>query len=79
MISLPAETVIESEKGDCPSNGTSNWEDYLGSKEDPNSSIMIRFPDGNRVTKEMPCSSQFMVSFLAFSVPTGSPNAKWAF
>ena len=32
----------------------------LGSKEDPLSSIMIRFPNGNRVTKEIPCSSQFL-------------------
>lgn len=47
-------TKVESEK--C----SSNWEIYLGSKEDPNSSIMIRFPDGNRVTKEIPCSSQFL-------------------
>merc|ERR1711971_1418731 len=47
-------TKVESEKGD------SNWEIYLGSKEDPISSIMIRFPDGNRVTKEIPCSSQFL-------------------
>jgi len=44
-----------SEKGDC-----SSWEDYLGDKGDPLSSIMIRFPDGNRVTKEIPCSSQFL-------------------
>ena len=51
---------VESEK--CDSAGSSNWEIYLGSKEDPNSSIMIRFPDGNRVTKEIPCSSQFLVS-----------------
>jgi len=50
-------TKVESEKGD---NDSSNWEIYLGSKEDPISSIMIRFPDGNRVTKEIPCSSQFL-------------------
>ena len=36
------------------------WVHDLGSKEDPKSSIMIRFPDGNRVTKEIPCSSQFL-------------------
>jgi len=50
-------TKVESEKSDTAS---SNWEIYLGSKEDPLSSIMIRFPDGNRVTKEIPCSSQFL-------------------
>ena len=43
----------------------SNWEQYLGPKEDPHSSIMIRFPDGNRVTKEIPCSSQFLVRFFS--------------
>jgi len=50
-------TKVESKKGDA---GSSSWEIYLGSKEDPLSSIMIRFPDGNRVTKEIPCSSQFL-------------------
>ena len=40
--------------------GPWNGEIYLGSKEDPLSSIMIRFPNGNRVTKEIPCSSQFL-------------------
>jgi len=50
-------TKVESKKGDACS---SSWEIYLGSKEDPLSSIMIRFPDGNRVTKEIPCSSQFL-------------------
>ena len=49
---------VESEK--CDSAGSSNWEIHLGSKEDPLSSIMIRFPDGNRVTKEIRCSSQFL-------------------
>ena len=27
---------------------------------------MIRFPDGNRVTKEIPCSSQFLVSLYLY-------------
>ena len=46
------------------SSDTHDWESYLGNKDDPNSSIMIRFPNGNRVTKEIPCSSKFMVSIL---------------
>ena len=37
------------------------WEEYLGSEEDPKSSIMIRFPDGQREAKKIPCSSKFMV------------------
>jgi hypothetical protein len=41
-------------------NGSS-WEDYLGNKDDAKASIMIRFPDGKRVTKNIPCSSQFLV------------------
>ena len=61
-------TKVESEKDD------SNWEIYLGSKEDPISSIMIRFPDGNRVTKEIPCSSQFLVSFL---INISSPKVRF--
>ena len=27
---------------------------------------MIRFPDGNRVTKDIPCSSQFQVRIFVF-------------
>ena len=42
-------------------NGDS-WENYLGDENDPKSSIMIRFPDGKREKKEIPCSSQFRVS-----------------
>ena len=38
------------------------WEDYLGNPDDAKSSIMIRFPDGKRETKNIPCSSTFMVS-----------------
>merc|ERR1712228_485180 len=57
-------TKVESEKGD------SNWEIYLGSKEDPISSIMIRFPNGNRITKEIPCSSQFL-AIVKFVVSEG--------
>jgi len=49
-------TKVASEKDDV----VTSWEEYLGDKEDPLSSIMIRFPDGNRVTKEIPCSSQFL-------------------
>jgi len=49
-------TKVASEKSDV----VASWEEYLGDKEDPLSSIMIRFPDGNRVTKEIPCSSQFL-------------------
>ena len=38
------------------------WQDYLGNDMDPKSTIMVRFPDGRRETKNIPCSSQFMVS-----------------
>ena len=39
-----------------------NWERYLGKKDDPISYIRIRFPNGRLVMKEFPCSSQFLVS-----------------
>ena len=51
-------TKVQPEKEDA----VANWEEYLGDQQDPLSSIMIRFPDGNKVTKEIPCSSQFLVS-----------------
>ena len=38
------------------------WQDYLGNETDPKSRIMIRFPDGRRESKNISCSSQFMVS-----------------
>jgi len=49
-------TKVQPEKEDA----VANWEEYLGDQQDPLSSIMIRFPDGNKVTKEIPCSSQFL-------------------
>ena len=51
---------------DVTDNNEENWEKYLGDKDDAHSSIMIRFPDGNRVTKDIPCSSQFQVRILGF-------------
>ena len=40
----------------------SSWEDFLGDPADEKSSIMIRFPDGQREAKNIPCSSTFMVN-----------------
>ena len=40
----------------------SSWEDFLGDPADDKSSIMIRFPDGQREAKNIPCSSTFMVN-----------------
>jgi len=40
---------------------TDTWQQYLGEESDEKSSILIRFPDGQKETKEMPCSSQFKV------------------
>ena len=51
---------------DVTDNNEENWEKYLGDKDDAHSSIMIRFPDGNRVTKDIPCSSQFQVRIFHF-------------
>ena len=53
-------TKVQPEKEEA----VASWEEYLGDQQDPLSSIMIRFPDGNKVTKEIPCSSQFLVSLL---------------
>jgi len=60
LPSLTSNPVKTETKFDMESSNSSNWEKYLGNKEDPHSSIMIRFPTGNRVTKEIPCSSQFL-------------------
>ena len=38
-----------------------DWEEYLGSNDEEKSSIVIRFPDGTRESKELPCSSKFKV------------------
>ena len=37
------------------------WTKYLGGDEEEKSSIVIRFPDGTRESKELPCSSKFKV------------------
>lgn len=39
-----------------------HWTDYLGSAEDEKSQLLIRFPDGKREKKDLPCSSPFIVS-----------------
>jgi len=53
--SLPKmKPLTSSEEADC------DWEDHLGNPDDPKSSIMIRFPDGKREAKNIPCSSTFM-------------------
>jgi len=39
---------------------SSSWEEHLGDPSDPKSSIMIRFPDGQREAKNIPSSSTFM-------------------
>ena len=44
-------------------DSSSSWEEHLGDPSDPKSSIMIRFPDGQREAKNIPSSSTFMVSF----------------
>ena len=41
-----------------------DWEEYLGSNDEDKSSIVIRFPDGTRESKELPCSSKFKVGNL---------------
>ncbi|XP_013789365.1 UBX domain-containing protein 7-like [Limulus polyphemus] len=43
------------------------WKDFLGSGDDPESKIMLRFPTGERQQKQFPCSSQLqaLVSYVA--------------
>merc|ERR1712029_1279475 len=68
---LPSPVEIEKEKSsegnqkDSESTKQSeeevgSWEDFLGDPNDPKSSIMIRFPDGQREAKNIPSSSTFM-------------------
>jgi len=61
------ETDTSKDLFEVDDNNEENWEKYLGDKDDAHSSIMIRFPDGNRVTKDIPCSSQFqaIVGYVA--------------
>ncbi len=35
--------------------------EYLGDENGEKSSIIIRFPDGKKEKKDIPCSSKFMV------------------
>ena len=52
--------------------GQKTLETYLGSELDPKSTIMVRFPDGRRETKIIPCTSQFMVSFKTIKLALNS-------
>lgn len=38
-----------------------DWKQHLGSETDPVSSIVIRFPDGSREQKALPCTSTLTV------------------
>ena len=42
-------------------SGSSLWTDYLGDEAGEKTSIIIRFPDGKKEKKDIPCSSKFMV------------------
>merc|ERR1719468_318033 len=66
-ISTSATAKTHKDSNKVEENGDS-WESYLGDEDDPKSSIMIRFPDGKREKKEIPCSSQFraIVEFVKF-------------
>merc|ERR1712018_838024 len=59
-----------------PKNDDKTWEEYLGNEEDPKSSIMIRFPDGRREAKNIPCSSKFM-AIIKYVVSKGYPLERY--
>ena len=63
-LSNSTATPSESSSSDVIDGATDSksWEDYLGSEEDPKSSLMIRFPDGQREAKKLPSSSKLLVS-----------------
>ena len=45
------------------SSGSNSWTDYLGADDgSEKSSIIIRFPDGRKDKKDIPCTSKFLVS-----------------
>ncbi|XP_014772020.1 UBX domain-containing protein 7 isoform X1 [Octopus bimaculoides] len=39
---------------------SSSWKAYLGSKDDPVTNLMIRFPDGNKQQLSLPCTSPLL-------------------
>eukprot|EP00096_Caligus_rogercresseyi_P015292 TRINITY_DN7748_c0_g1_i1.p1 TRINITY_DN7748_c0_g1~~TRINITY_DN7748_c0_g1_i1.p1 ORF type:complete len:264 (-),score=40.63 TRINITY_DN7748_c0_g1_i1:146-937(-) len=55
------------------SNATRKWEDYLGDPKGPVSSIMIRFPDGQRESKTFPANSKLLAVIL-YVVSKGYPS-----
>merc|ERR1712029_678720 len=80
---LPSPVEIEKEKSsegnqkDSESTKQSeeevgSWEDFLGDPNDPKSSIMIRFPDGQREAKNIPCSSTF-TAIIKYVTSRGFP------
>uniref|UniRef100_A0A0K2V1H0 UBX domain protein 7 [Anolis carolinensis] n=2 Tax=Lepeophtheirus salmonis TaxID=72036 RepID=A0A0K2V1H0_LEPSM len=49
------------------------WEEYLGKSDDPISSIMIRFPDGARESKDFPSTSK-LIAIILYIVSKGFPS-----
>ena len=54
-------TASSSKTATDSSSSSKDWTKFLGSEVDEKSSILVRFPDGARESKSLPCTSQFKV------------------
>lgn len=74
---------VEKEPSKTPSSVTTStessqsgdfsmWTEYLGDERGEKSSIIIRFPDGKKEKKDIPCSSKFM-AIIKYVVSQGFP------
>jgi hypothetical protein len=77
-VSVPArQKNLQINEAECaPSLEEADWKDHLGDENDAKSSIMIRFPDGRKETKNIPCTSKFM-AIIKFVVSQGYPLERY--
>ena len=57
----------ETEEETPPEAEEDDWQKHLGPDTDPLSSIVFRYPDGNKEQKKLPCSSTITVNFFPSS------------
>ncbi|KAK7503345.1 hypothetical protein BaRGS_00005266 [Batillaria attramentaria] len=57
-------TNISNSAEAASSSGSSSWEKYFGDSDDPETILVIRFPNGQKDQLSLPCSSKLKALFL---------------
>ncbi|XP_014666572.1 PREDICTED: UBX domain-containing protein 7-like [Priapulus caudatus] len=78
MPQLQPQASDQSKKDPAAVNGKAEceWKKHLGPETDPNTNLMIRFPDGKREQLNVPSSSKLM-ALVHFTIAKGFPNERY--